>query len=247
MKSLVAAFACIALLLTAACASAPQKAREMEAARLNTRMGVDYAQKGQYPSALQRLQRALSQDEQYVDAHVAIAFVYQAQGDTKKAERHYRRALALNSTDPSLKNNFGTFLCSVGKIEEGERYLLDAVKDPRYPTPAVAWTNAGLCVKKSDEAKAEQYFREALRIDVGSREALAQMALLSHRHQDYLRTRAFLQRYDLQKSATAELLYVAARTERALGDAAAAAALEARLLKEFPLSTEAATARSPAR
>lgn len=231
----------VAVLALTGCASQPSKAQRMEAARLNTRMGVDYAQKGQYAAALERLKRAVDQDEQYASAHAAIAWVYQAQGEIKKAERHYRRAVALDSNDPSLKNNFGTFLCSLGKAEEGERYLMDAIKDPRYPTPAVAWTNAGICFKISDIEKAERYLREALRADPNAREALAQMAILSFRIGDHLRARAFLQRYDLQKSATAELLYVAARTESALGDVEAARAFEARLLKEFPLSSEAAT------
>ena len=247
MKTALAAVMVATLLLLGACGSQPSKASQMEAARLNTRMGVDFAQKGQYPAAIERLQRAIGQDEKYPSAHAAIAWVYQAQGDLKKAERHYRRAIALDASDPTLKNNFGSFLCSLGKVEEGERYLLDAIKDPRYPTPAAAWTNAGICVKATDAEKSERYLREALRIEPDSQEALSQMAILSFRMNDYLRTRAFLQRFDLVKTATPELLYVAARTELALGDNAAARAFESRLLKEFPMSSEAATLRKQTR
>lgn len=231
----------------AACAAQPSKAKRVEAARLNTTMGVDYAKQGQLSAALDRLKRAIDQDPGYPAAQAAIAWVYQTQGEARLAERHYRRALSLDPDDPLLKNNFGTFLCAQGRAEEGERYLLEAIRDPRYPTPVAAWTNAGLCFKDRDEEKAERYLREALRVDPQARDALAQLAVLSFRKQDYLRTRAFLQRYDLQVSATSELLYLAARTEAALGDTNGASVFEARLLKEFPLSTEAATVRTQSR
>src|SRR3546814_6294283 len=93
---------------------------------------------------------------------------------------------------------------------------MEVVGDAHYSTPEEVWANAGICVKNKDIALAEHDFREALRIKPDYRDALAQMALLSFDQQDFLRTRAFLQRYDLKRGATPELLGVAARTEYAL-------------------------------
>src|SRR5690606_25597650 len=88
--------------------------------------------------------------------------------------------------------------------------------------------------------QAERYLRRALQIDPAYREALEVMARLSYEQGDYLRTRAFLQRYDLSSGATAELLYIASRAEAALGDDAAADVFERRLRLEFPESKQAA-------
>ncbi|HEY0974558.1 MAG TPA: type IV pilus biogenesis/stability protein PilW [Solimonas sp.] len=241
----ILALAAVALMLSA-CASSPKMSKSSlaEAARLNTRVGIDYAQKGQYTAALDRLQKALKQDEAYAGAHGAIAFVYQALAVPAKAERHYRRALALDGEDPVLKNNFGVFLCSQNKADEAQRYFIEAANSRHYGTPASAWTNAGVCLRDRDPVRAEQYLREALRVEPQASEALAQLAVLSFKQKNFLSARAFLQRYDLSQRATAELLYVATRTEVELGDQAAAEQYAERLSKEFPMSSEAASLKS---
>jgi type IV pilus assembly protein PilF len=223
----------------AGCASQETLADRAGAARVNTQLGINYAQRGQYTIAIDKLKRAIKQDESSAPAHAAIAYVYQNTGELHKAEHHYRRALDLAPEDPALKNNFGVFLCSQNRFGEAEAAFLEAARDPRYATPAAAWTNAGLCMKSHDLEKAEQYLREALQLQPDYRDALAQMAIVSFRQGEYLRTRAFLQRYDLGKSASADLLYIAARTEEALGDTKAARDFERRLQTEFPESAEA--------
>lgn len=234
----------IALLLVlglTACASEQTRSENRNAARVNTQLGMSYAERGQYDIALEKLNRAIKQEETLASAHAAAAFVYQKTGDAKKAERHYRRALEIDTEDPALKNNFGVFLCGQQRNEEAERYFLEAARNPRYATPEAAWTNAGLCLKHYDLDKAEKYLREALGRRPDSREALAQLAVISFHKNEYLSARAFLQRYNLTTSATAELLYVAARTEAELGDMAAARQYEQRLKLEFPESEEAAS------
>ncbi|MEQ1438576.1 type IV pilus biogenesis/stability protein PilW [Fontimonas sp. SYSU GA230001] len=237
----------IALLLALAltgCASEQKRAENRNAARVNTQLGISYAERGLYDVALDKLNRAMKLDDSLAPAHVAAAFVYQKTGDARKAEKHYRRALELDNDDPVLKNNFGVFLCGQMRGLEAESYFLEAARNPRYATPDAAWTNAGLCLKAYDLDKAEKYLREALALRPESREALAQLAVISYHRGEYLSTRAFLQRYNLRTSATAELLYVAARTEEALGDAAAARQYEQRLKLEFPESAEAAASQS---
>lgn len=207
----------------------------LEAARLNTQLGVDYARQGQDELALEKLKRALDQNDGLALTHSTIAFVYARQGDDKLAEQHYRRAVELDSTDPDVRNNYGVFLCAHGRPSEGEAQLQRAIQDKRYRTPAVALTNAGVCARrKPDLAKAERYFREALKADSQFPDALAQMAWLSYQKKDYLRVRAFLQRYQLVGKPTPETLQIGALNEQALGDAAAARAYQQRLRQEFP-------------
>ena len=229
----------LSVTLLAACGSTMTRAEKQDAARINTQLGLSYAQRGQFAAALDKLKRALSQDDELAPAHAGIAYVYQNLDDPQRAEIHYRKALGFSPDDPALKNNFGVFLCSRNRSYEAEPYFLEAAKDSRYATPATALTNAGRCMLGVNAERAERHLRRALQIDPAYRDALGQMARLSFDQGDYLRTRAFLQRYDLSTGATPELLFIAARAEAALGDVAASNALEQRLLLEFPESEQA--------
>jgi type IV pilus assembly protein PilF len=212
-----------------------------EAARINTELGAEYARQGNYDIATEKLKKAIGQDSRYAPAHTTLAYVYTQRGDNERAEVEYRRALDLDGSDPEVRNNFGVFLCSQGKTEEADKYFMSAVRDHAYSTPEAGWTNAGLCaIKAKDNARAENDFREALRINPDFPEALAQMATLTFQKQDYLRTRAFLQRYDRTAKPRPDTLLLAARTERSLGDIQSARRYEATLLQSFPESEEAA-------
>lgn len=210
-----------------------------EAAKLNTQLGIDYARQNQDDLALEKLQRAVKQDPSLAEAHAALAFVYARRGDVKAADGHYRRAVELNPGDPSTQNNYGVFLCAHKRAADADRFFIAAAQNRQYRTPEAAWTNGGVCARKiPDLPKAQRYFREALRINPRFSDALAQMAWLSYQQRDYLRARAFLQRYQQVGTPTPETLMIGALTERALGDRAAAQAYEQRLRKEFPESEE---------
>lgn len=227
--------------LLAGCATSAQRSEQHNAAQINTQLGINYAREGQYELALEKLDRALAQDRDYAPAWSALAVVQQARGENRAAEKAYRHALAMDGSGPMLKNNFGVFLCQQGERDEAQRLFAEAARDRRNQTPEEAWTNAGTCWLKTDPAKAETAFREALRLRSDFPDALAQMAILSYGRGDYLRTRAFLQRYDLAARATPELLAIAARSEAALGDRKTALRWAQQLQQDFPASAEAAT------
>ncbi len=231
----------LAALMAGCASSGGNRGNKQEASRINTQLGIDYARNGQLQLAEEKLQRALEQDSSNALTHAALAFVYQQRGETDAAERSYRRSLSLNPDDSQVRNNFGAFLCGRGKNAEGEGYFLQAVRDRRYATPEVAWTNAGVCFRAKDREKAEGYLREALRINPAFPDALAQMIVLSGEKQDYLRARAFVQRYEQTGApASPQVLWQAAQTEAALGDLETARRYQIRLKREFPDSGEAA-------
>lgn len=216
------------------------KADLKEAARLNTQLGIDYMRKGQFDMALEKLRRALEQDPDLGTAHSSIALVYQRRGEAELAEEHYREALDLNADDPGTMNNFGIFLCGQGEIEDAEKIFVKAARHKANAFPADAWANAGVCVRRDPKKldTAETYFREALQLNPRHPNALAQMALTRFEKQDYLRARAFLQRYESVAKATPQTLWLGARTERKLGDLQSARGYERRLKTEFPDAPE---------
>lgn len=235
-----------ALLLLAACTTTEvqpvgsAKADLKEAARLNAQLGIDYMRKGEFEAALEKLTKALDQDSDLAVAHSAIALVYQRRGEKDDAEKHFRKALRLNEDDATTLNNFGIFLCGQGEYEDAEEIFLKAAKNKDNATPADAWANAGTCVRHDPKGldRAENYLREALKINPKHANALAQLAQLSYDRKEYLKARAFLQRYEVVARPTAETLWLAVQNERALGDMTAARSYERRLRQEFPESQQ---------
>lgn len=211
-----------------------------EAAKLNTQLGIDYLRKGQIDLALEKLKKALEQDSSLGMAHSTIALIYQRKGEIKLAEHHYREALDQNSDDPFTLNNFGVFLCGQGEFKEAEKYFQKAAHTKDYASPEDAWANAGVCIRNDPKNadRAEEYFRQALQLNPRHPNALAQMASLTYDKKDYLRARAFLQRYQAVARDTAQTLALGARTERALGDMQSVRSYERRLKTEFPDAPE---------
>jgi type IV pilus assembly protein PilF len=238
-----------ALLLAAAAivvACVPVKAApkqsKTEAAEYNMQLGVTYLRQGELPAAQEKLERAVAQDGSLATAHSALAIVYERMGDLPGAEREHRRAVSLKPDDPDILNGIAVFLCSnKPQPTEAMAYFERALAIPlskAYYNRAMLLANAGLCAKRYDLAKAEEYLRQALNADPGYNEALLQLADVAWQRGNYLQGRAFVERYMGAVSATAPALLLAWRIERSLGDSQAAGRYAARLQKDFPESVE---------
>lgn len=217
-----------------------------EAARLNTDLGMNYARQGDLDVALDKFNRALEQNGSYAPAHSGIALVYSQRRETEKAETHFKRALQLKSDDPFTRNNFGVFLCSQQRYKEADKQFLEAAEIPGYREPERAYTNAGVCARRVPNLeRAELFFREALKLRPEFPEALQQMASLLLERKDYLRARAFLQRYEKVGTPSAQTLWLGAKIEFALGDENAASEYARKLKAQFPESEESQSTQSP--
>ena len=126
-----------------------------------------------------------------------IGLLYERIGDNTKAEDHYRRAVELMPKSGNENNNYGAFLCKLGRYEESSSYFVRAVADPFYKTPVVALTNSGTCAIKGGKLDvAERDLRTALEREPDNSEALFQMATVLYRKDDFFKARAFIQRYE---------------------------------------------------
>lgn len=235
--------------LAAGCATtseSPEKrdSKARQAAEINTSLGRQYLDRGQYEVALEKLKKAISADPSYAPGHTLIAVLYEQIGELELAEQHYRAAVKASPDNGDVNNNYGVFLCSVGRNDQAERYFLQALDDPFYSTPEVAYANAGSCVLESgDLDKAERYLRQSLEYDKNFPDALLTMASLEFQTGDDLRARAFIQRYGAVATHTAESLLLGMQIETRLNDSGAAREYEALLLARFPDSRQAALAK----
>lgn len=230
----------LALLLgLAACANqAPRfsgQSDDKRAAQANADLGFEYIRQGDYPRALGKLRKALEQDPNQPQAHSALALLYQQLEEYGQAEVHFKKALAYSDKNPNIQNNYGVFLCGRGRHQEALGYFMEVAKNPLYPQPETAYTNAGVCARRIPDVQlAEGNFREALQRNPQYAEALAQMASMSYDQGDYMRARAFIQRYESVAPESPQMLQLALRTERQLGNGRAAARYEQRLRSTYP-------------
>jgi type IV pilus assembly protein PilF len=237
-----ALLACVLMLALTACASSgvPRNKNQRDtpkqsASELHVKLGRGYMEQGQFETAHEKLERALQLDPSSVDGHTLMAILYERIDRVPRAEKHYRRAVELDPDDGSTNNNYGAYLCRLGRYAEADEYFRRALDDPFYKTPEAAWSNAGACAARSgDMAKAEGYFRRSLEIDPKDASALYELALISFRKNEFLRARAFIQRFESSGTPSPSMLDLAAQIEEKLGDNAAAAKYRTRLKSEFP-------------
>jgi type IV pilus assembly protein PilF len=204
------------------------------------RLGLNYLQRGDYEIALDKLEKALKQDPGLSPAHNTIAVLHQRLGQDDKAEHHFKQAIRYEPDYSEAHNNFGVFLCQAGRYKEAEQSFLEAVKNPLYRSTAQAYENAGLCVSRiPDFVLAKSYLRKALQINPNLSKSLLQMAELHYDEQDYLRARAYIDRYRTEAAWTPRALLLAIKIENHLGDQNAVSSYRVLLKGKFPDSDEA--------
>lgn len=226
-------------------ASAPVKKRDVnsertEAARIHTELGQKYLQQGKTEVALEKLNKALQFDPDYVDAHTVIAVLYESINDLPKAEEHYRRAAQLKPKGGAENNNYGRFLCERGRYDDAQAYFTKALADPFYDTPALAMSNAGTCLARAGKTDAaEKMLREALALNGHDASALLAMGSVLYAKGDYFNARGFLQRYESIGAPQPAALMLGRNIELQLKNAAGASEYSRKLIRDFPKSAEA--------
>ena len=226
---------CLLLALLQGCVSSGKRSEDPEkAAQIYADLGLEYLRQGNLDLAVSKLERSLELDSKLPRANHYIAEAYKQQGEMKLAEEYYNKAVDYDSDNPMLLNNYGAFLCGQGRIEESEEYFTRAAEVPSYRTPELAYENQALCaLQNGNKTKAEEYFRKALNVKPVLPKALYQMALLTYEQQEFLKARAFIERFHAL-GRTEKSLKLAIKIEWALGDKAAVARLRETMRIEFP-------------
>ncbi len=160
--------------------------------------------------------------------------------EDKLAEENFRRAIELDRSDSEARNNFGWFLCSRGRYDEGLEQFSAALRNPLYARPEQAMANAGLCAeKKGDLALAEANLVKSLKLQPDNPNTILKLAGLHFRQGRLVETQRLLGRHAELAPPSAESLWLGVRLERKLGDRTQEAAYGLQLRKRFPDSDEA--------
>ena len=228
-------------LLCQGCVSttASSTSSDEDAAIANLNLGVAYLRQGRPELAVSILQRALSYDPRLVDAHSSIAVAFDQLGQLDEAEEHYQTAAQLEPADPGAANSYAVFLCRNDRWGDAEGYFRQAADDPQYSTPEAALANAGVCARTAGESgTAESYFRQALERNSVYPDALFHLTDLAYENEDFLRARAFMQRYLEFADASPEMFWLCYRIEQDLNSPAQAQNCAAQLKDQFPGSVQ---------
>ncbi|MGB5275799.1 MAG: type IV pilus biogenesis/stability protein PilW [Gammaproteobacteria bacterium] len=211
-----------------------------QASALNIQLALGYIERQQLGIAQEKLEKAIEQDPDNIDAYTTMAYLKRIINEFDEAEDYYIKALDINSTDPGIHNNYGGLLCQMGRYDQALEEIKLAYESPFYETPYLAFANAGTCLlKKGDYKQAEQMLRKALRDQPKYANALLSMAEVGIKTDKYLMARAYIQRYHAVANASAESLWLQVQAEKALGAEDHYIKYARQLRKQYPDSDEA--------
>jgi type IV pilus assembly protein PilF len=240
-----------ALILATGCTTAPGQDAHVEPissadqtdgerrARIRLQLAVGYYQQGQLPIALEELRQALQSDPRLADAYSMRGLIFMEMGENRLAEDSFQQALKLAPNAPDYNNNYGWFLCQTGRERQSIGYFENAFRNRAYQSPGTAYNNAGVCSLKLNDVKAAHgYFMQAFQHDPGNASTGLNLARIYYERGDYERARLYVGRVMKDDIMTPEVLWLAVRVERKLGDRAAETSLATQLRRRHPASPE---------
>ncbi|MCB5184146.1 type IV pilus biogenesis/stability protein PilW [Methylobacillus gramineus] len=229
------------LVMTACAANEPNQSTEAarERARVHTELGAGYYAQNQIAVALEEFQDAARIDPTYAPAQNGLGLVYGTLREDVKADTAFKKALQLEPNSSETRNNYGSFLCSRNRIDESIIQFSEAVKNPLYVTPGVAYMNAGTCLlRKRDTKNAELYLQHALQIQPQLFQAGYQLAVIAYGRGQYDMARNYLRAGLESNSPTPEMLWLGIQLERQLGNRDAEASYALQLRRKYPNSEQ---------
>ncbi len=231
--------------LLAGCAVQPGVNTEADSegrqrARAFTDLANAYFVRAQYKIALDELRKAITADSRFGPAYNIYGQIYMELAEDKLAEENFRRAIELDRNDSFARNNFGWFLCTRGRYDEGLEQFSLALRNPLYTQPEQAMANAGLCAeRKGDVRLAEANLLKSLKLQPDNPGTVLKLAGLYFRQGRLVEAQRQLARHAELAPPSAESLWLGVRLERKLGDRAQEAAYGLQLRKRFSDSDEA--------
>lgn len=209
---------------------------------IRMQLAIGYFQQGQYPVALDEVKLALAADPNHADAYGMRGLIYQQIGENALAEDNFGRARKLAPSSPELANNYGSFLCQLGRVKEALPLFDAALNNRAYRTPASAANNAGSCALKiKDYASAERYLLQAMQLTPDLPATNANLARVYFEKGDYVRANFYIARLNKvakMESLTADVLWLAIKVQHKLGDTDAEAGWATQLRRHHSASAE---------
>ena len=216
-----------------------EKLEAQKRASIRMQLGISYYQQRQYKVALEEIKQAISIAPDLVDAYSVRALIFMDMGENQLAEDNFLYALKLAPDNLDVENNYGWFLCVNKREKQGLGYLDKVLQNQHYPSLSKAYNAAGVCsLKMKDAASADKYFLHGFKIDPANPDLNKNLARTFFERGEYAKAKFYVGRVLQQDTLTAEVLWLAIKIERKLGNDAAVNSLSAQLRKRYPDSIE---------
>lgn len=217
----------------------PAESEQQQRAKVHTELGSLYLLDGRSAVALEEARIALSADPNYAPAYNLLALTHMALNETRLAEENFQKAMRLAPGDPEISNNYGWFLCQSGREQTSISHFMAAANNPLYTTPTKPYTNAGICsLRLKNDKAAEDYLLKALQLSPTNTQALFWLADIAYRKGRHSEARQWTTDIEKMMEPTAEVIWLALRIERKLGNREAEARYATQLRRRFLGSPE---------
>lgn len=233
----------LAVLLSGCVTTSDQPRRKTnpdEARDAYIQLGLGYLQKGETERAKAPLSEALKIDSRSESAHVALALVFQQEGENKSAEKHFRAALASAPNNARILNNYGAFLMEQQRHGEALEYFRKASEDTLYAERSRVFENLGLAYRSlgsTDEARAS--FERALRLNSRQPLALLELAQMEFEAQNFVPAWNYYLGFTQMAPQSASSLWLGVQLARRFNDHNRAASYALQLRRLYPATPEA--------
>jgi type IV pilus assembly protein PilF len=212
--------------------------RALASAQAHTNLGAAYLQKNKLEIALDEFTQATQIMPSYAMAYNGLAMVRAALGQDEEAEYNFKKSIDLDSTISATHNNYGSFLCNRGRYDESIEQFLEAVSNPLYATPNLAYANAGICAERAgDIPRAEKYLKQSLLIQPLTHSAAFKLAEIQFKRGDVVEAKKTLQNA-LVASPSAEVLWLGVKIARELKNRNDEASYSLELRRRYPNAKE---------
>ncbi len=208
---------------------------------VRVRLASEYLRLQNYHEATRNALQAFEHVPRYAPAYNVLAMISVELRDDDKARAYFKQALESSPNDSDVLHNHGWFLCERGDTKTGLQQLQAAVRNPLYSSPDHSMLVAGQCARKAgDTAAARDYLERALKYRGDNFEAKMQLAdLLLQTGSVAEARRAAMEVVKVMNPPSAELLWLAVRVERKLGNREGQLRFSDDLRKRYPDSLEA--------
>lgn len=209
--------------------------------RVRLELASAYFGRGQLETALDEVKLAIAANPRLAEAYNLRGLIYASLGDERLAEESFRRALQLDAHDADAMHNYGWFLCQRQRYDAAAAQFAQALAQPQYAGAARTLLARGVCQARAGQwLEAEGSLLRAYEIEPANPSTAVNLAEVLYRRADYERARFYIRRVNAAEGASnAQTLWLAARIEHRLGNAAGVREFGEQLKARFPQSPQA--------
>ncbi|AOA60006.1 type IV pilus biogenesis/stability protein PilW [Acinetobacter larvae] len=193
-----------------------------KAAKIRVQMAAEYIRQGDLDAAKRALDQALLTAPKDPNANMMMGVLLQQDGSPEhlqQAEQYFLKAIARDSNNPQLHNNYGTYLFQIKRYDQAIAQLQLAAQHLGYEQRYRALENLGrIYLLQQNFALAEKNFKQALQVRPDSSISMLELSELHYLQHNSVAATAFYEQY-VQKTGhnnqSARALWLGIRLARA--------------------------------